>query len=82
MDAARTPGWEIVRRSESSLLATRESEIPGLPWSVVAEKVGRGLRVSVYEPGDDTSAEGAEIGLLTGNPRDTGRQLRDVLSDL
>jgi len=53
-----------------------------MPWTVVAQRGGRGLRVSAYEPGDDTSVEGDLVGEVAGNPRDMGRQLRDLLTGL
>jgi hypothetical protein len=63
-------------------MATSDAGDIGLPWVVIAAKVGRGLRVSKYEPGDDVEVEGEVIGEVSGNPREMGRQLRDLLSDL
>jgi hypothetical protein len=40
------------------------------------------MRVFRYEPGDDLDAEGETIGEIAGNPREMGRQLRDLLSDV
>ncbi len=40
------------------------------------------MRVSAYEPGDDTSVEGDPVGEIAGNPRDMGRQFRDILAEL
>jgi hypothetical protein len=38
--------------------------------------------VSKYQPGDDVEVEGDVIGEVSGNPREMGRQLRDLLADL
>lgn len=40
------------------------------------------MRVSLYQPGDDLDVEGNVIGELKGNPRERGRQLRTLLSDV
>lgn len=64
------------------LMATKDSGQIGLPWVALAERHGRGLRVSLYRPGDDTTLEGEVIGVLEGNPREKGRQLRTLLSGL
>jgi hypothetical protein len=40
------------------------------------------MRVSLYRPGDAIDVEGDTIGELVGNPREMGRQLRDILEDL
>jgi hypothetical protein len=63
-------------------MATSDAGDIGLPWVVIATKAGRGLRVSKYEPGDDVEVEGEVIGEVSGNPREMGRQLRDLLADL
>ena len=63
-------------------MATSDAGEIGLPWVVIAAKAGRGLRVSKYQPGDDVEVEGDVIGEVSGNPREMGRQLRDLLSDL
>ncbi len=63
-------------------MATRESGQIGQPWVVLAEKGGRGMRVSLYRPGDCIDIEGDAIGELAGNPREMGRQLRAILEDL
>jgi len=81
-DAARTPSWHLELRSNDAIVATRESGVPGMPWTVVAQRGGRGMRVSAYEPGDDTSVEGDPVGEIAGNPRDMGRQFRDILAEL
>ena len=43
---------------------------------------GRGLRVSLFQPGDALDASGEGIGEVTGNPREMGRELRSMLEDL
>jgi hypothetical protein len=63
-------------------MATRESGLVGQPWVVLVDRAGRGMRVSLYRPGDAIDAEGETIGELAGNPRDMGRQLRTILEDL
>ena len=63
-------------------MATRESGQIGQPWVVLTERVGRGMRVSLYRPGDAIDVEGDAIGELVGNPREMGRQLRDLLGDV
>jgi hypothetical protein len=62
-------------------MATRDSGAIGMPWVITAERSGRGMKVSLYRPGDDVRVEGDVIGELTGNPRDMGRQLRSYLED-
>jgi hypothetical protein len=52
-----------------------------MPWVITAERSGRGMKVSLYRPGDDVRVEGDVIGELTGNPRDMGRQFRSYLED-
>jgi hypothetical protein len=37
------------------------------------------MRVSLYQPGDDTEVEGEVIDEISGNPREMGRQLRTIL---
>jgi hypothetical protein len=39
------------------------------------------MRVSLYQPGDDTEVEGATIDEIKGNPRELGRQLRSILEE-
>ena len=63
-------------------MATRDSGQIGLPWVVAAQRAGRGLRVSLYRPGDDVDVEGELIGEVSGNPREMGRQLRSILEDV
>ncbi len=62
-------------------MATRDSGEIGLPWVVTAQRGGKGMRVSLYRPGDDVEVEGDVIGEITGNPREMGRQLRTILED-
>jgi hypothetical protein len=38
--------------------------------------------VSFFQPGDALDAEGEEVGELSGNPREMGRELRSILEDL
>ena len=82
IDAARSPEWSIGEGSGGEVMATRDSGEIGLPWVVTARRGGRGLRVSLYRPGDDVSLEGEVIGDLTGNPREMGRQLRSMLETI
>jgi hypothetical protein len=63
-------------------MATRESGRIGEPWVVMAVPGGRGLRVSFFQPGDALDAQGEELGDLSGNPRELGRELRSILEDL
>jgi hypothetical protein len=62
-------------------MATSEAGEIGMPWVVVAARTGRGLRVSRYQPGDDVDLEGEVIADVAGNPREMGRQLRELLSE-
>lgn len=62
-------------------MATKDSGEVGRPWVITAERSGRGMRVSLYQPGDDTAVEGEVIGELKGNPREMGRQLRTILEE-
>ncbi len=82
MDAARTPDWSFGIGRPGQIMATRDSGRIGLPWVVLAVARGGGARVSLYQPGDDLEADGEVIGELTGNPRERGRQLRTLLSEL
>ena len=81
IDAARSPGWSIGTGRAGQIMATRDSGDIGLPWVVTAERVGKGMRVSLYRPGDDVDVEGDVLGEITGNPREMGRQLRTFLED-
>jgi len=82
IDAARTPEWSLSVGRTGGIMATRDSGQIGLPWVVLASRGGKGMRVFKYEPGDDLDAEGETIGEIAGNPREMGRQLRDLLSDV
>jgi hypothetical protein len=62
-------------------MATQDSGAIGMPWVISAARAGKGMRVSLYRPGDDTEIEGEVIGELSGNPREMGRQLRSFLED-
>jgi hypothetical protein len=81
MDAARSPGWSIGLGRRGQIMATRDSGVIGMPWVISAERAGRGMRVSLYRPGDDVDVEGDVIGEVSGNPREMGRQLRALLED-
>ncbi|MCU1363034.1 MAG: hypothetical protein JWM55_862 [Acidimicrobiaceae bacterium] len=82
MDAARTPKWSFGLDRRGQIMATSDSGEIGLPWVITASRSGRGMKVSKYHPGDDLGAEGEAIGEITGNPREMGRQLRDLLGDI
>jgi hypothetical protein len=81
--AAETHSWSIsVVPTPAAVMATRESGRIGEPWVVMAVPGGRGLRVSLFQPGDALDATGEEVGEISGNPREMGRQLRSMLEDL
>ena len=81
--AAETHSWSVnVVAAPPGVMATRESGRIGEPWVVMAVPGGRGLRVSFFQPGDALDAQGEEIGELSGNPRELGRELRSLLEDL
>ena len=81
--AAETHSWSVsVVATPPAVMATRESGRIGEPWVVMAVPGGRGLRVSFFQPGDALDAEGEEVGELSGNPREMGRELRSILEDL
>jgi hypothetical protein len=81
--AAATYSWDVsVLDGTRAVMATRESGCIGEPWVVMAVSGGKGLRVSVFQPGDALDAEGEELDQLSGNPRELGRQLRAILEDL
>jgi hypothetical protein len=73
--------WSIGHGRTGQIMATRETDDVGVSWVITAERGGRGMRVSLYNPGDDVNLEGEVIGELTGNPREMGRQLRAILED-
>ncbi len=79
--AAATYGWDVTALV-GSVMATRESGRIGEPWVVIAAASGRGFRASLYRPGDALDAEGEELAVVSGNPREIGRQLRSILEDL
>jgi len=81
IDAARSPGWSIGLGRSGQIMATHDSGTIGLPWVICASKSGKGMRVSLYQPGDDTEIEGDVIGDISGNPREMGRQLRTFLEE-
>lgn len=82
IDAARSPQWSIGLGRHGQVMATRDSGQIGLPWVVQAQRAGKGMRVSLYRPGDDIDVEGEVIGEVAGNPREMGRQLRTILEEL
>ncbi len=79
--AAETHGWSLTVLDDA-VMATRESGRVGEPWVVMAVRSGRGVRVSFFRPGDALDAEGDQLDELSGNPREVGRQLRNMLEDL
>ncbi len=81
IDAARSPLWSIGEGRSREVMATRDSGEIGLPWVITAQRSGRGMRVSLYRPGDDVNVEGEVIGEISGNPREMGRQLRVILEE-
>jgi hypothetical protein len=82
ISAARAPGWSIGLDRRGRIMATSEVGEIGMPWVIVAAKSGRGLRVSKYQPGDDVDVEGDVIAEVLGNPREMGRQLRELLNEI
>lgn len=82
ISAAQSPGWGVGEGSAGEIMATADSGQIGMPHVVIARRGGRGMSVSLYQPGDDITIEGEVIGTLAGNPRDMGRQLRTILEDL
>lgn len=82
IDAARSPGWSVGEGRPGQVMATRDSGRIGQPWVVTADPSGAGLRVSLYRPGDDVSAPGEVLGVVSGNPRVRGRQLRVMLEEV
>jgi len=77
---AASPGWEL-DVVDGKIVATRDSGVDGMPFTVIARKGGRGLKVAKYQPGDDITVEGEDIGEISGNPRDMGRALRTLLEE-
>jgi hypothetical protein len=81
--AAGTHAWSVsVLDGPAAVMATRDSGRIGEPWVVMAVGAGNGLRVSFYAPGDSLDASGEELAMLSGNPRELGRQLRGLLEEL
>ena len=78
--AAASPGWDL-DVIDGKIVATRDSGVEGMPFTVIARKGGRGFKVAKYQPGDDISVEGEDIGEISGNPRDMGRALRSLLEE-
>jgi hypothetical protein len=81
IDAARSPQWSIGVGRSGQIMATKDSGDIGRPWVITAERTGRGMRVSLYQPGDDPEVEGEVIDELKGNPREMGRRLRTILEE-
>jgi len=81
IDAARSPEWSIGEGRPGQVMATKDSGQIGQPWVITAERAGKGMRVSLYRPGDDVNVEGDVIGDISGNPREMGRQLRAILEE-
>ena len=81
IDAARSPEWSVGEGRANQIMATRDSGQIGLPWVITADRAGKGMRVSLYRPGDDVRVEGDVIGEISGNPREMGRQLRSLLEE-
>ena len=81
IDAARSPNWSIGEGRANQVMATHDSGQIGQPWVITADRAGKGMRVSLYRPGDDVQVEGEVIGEISGNPRDMGRQLRCFLEE-
>lgn len=79
--AVQSPDWTVEAGEGSTITATRDSGVDGMPYVVVFRRGGRGYRASLYMPGDDITIEGVEIGEVSGNPREIGRQIRDVLDE-
>ncbi len=63
-------------------MATSDAGEIGNPWVATASKSGRGMRISLYRPGDNVDIEGEDIGEIVGNPREMGRQLRVILETI
>jgi hypothetical protein len=81
IDAAQSPGWSIGEGRSGQIMATSDSGEIGSPWVVMATKSGRGMKVSLYRPGDNVEVEGDVVGEIVGNPREMGRQFRTILED-
>ena len=79
---AQSPGWGVGEGTSGQVMATKHTGQVGMPFVVIARRGGRGMNVSLYQPGDDIDIEGELVGTISGNPRDMGRQLRSMLEDL
>jgi hypothetical protein len=82
MSAAATHAWDLGPGPAGTIMATRDSGTIGQPWVVLAARAGRGLRISLYRPGDAIDVDGDVIDEVAGNPREMGRQLRLILEEL
>ena len=80
--AARSPEWGVGTTPDGRIMATRDSGVVGMPWVVMAARSGRGMKVSLYQPGDDLEVEGEMLCEVSGNPREMGRQIRVVLEEV
>jgi hypothetical protein len=80
LKAAQSPDWTL-SLDLGGIKAEKDSGVDGMPYVIVAQRGGRGMKVSLYMPGDDVTVEGDVIGELSGNPRDMGRQLRAFLEE-
>jgi hypothetical protein len=81
--AADTHAWDLsVLDDRSAVMATRDSGRIGEPWVVLAESSGPRLRVSLFQPGDALDAPGEPVADFSGNPRELGRELRNLLEEL
>ena len=80
--AVQSPRWSVGTGIAGTIMATHDSGQIGMPYVVTATRGGRGYRVSLYMPGDDVTVEGEHIGEISGNPREMGRQLREILENV
>jgi hypothetical protein len=80
--AARTPDWSIGVDSNGHIMATRDSGVEGMPTVVLVDGGRTISKVSLFQPGDNIELEGEIIGELRGNPRERGRQLHELLSEI
>ncbi len=78
----RAPGWSVGLDARGRIMATSDAGEIGMPWIVVGTKSARGLRLSLYQPGDDVDADGESVGEVVGSPRELSRQLREFLAGL
>lgn len=80
--AVRAPGWSVGIDPRGRIMATSDAGEIGMPWIVVGTQFARGLRVSLYQPGDDLESEGESRGEVVGNARELSRQLRELLGEI